>query len=186
MRIVYLGNYLHAHCTEVHLSRELERLGHEVVRLQEEPGGVGHRNFRGTGDRIMHLCTSEPTDLFLWTRTWGLPPEATHTWRALESYGVKTASYHLDLYWGLEREARMALDPFWTTQYVFTPDGDPRSAEKFAAANWASKIDLATGLPVENPEAHFKNGKAVLISPWPTGAQNRPMINRARSRENFV
>ena len=46
------------------------------------------------------------------------------------------------------------------------------SAEKFAAANWASKIDLATGLPVENPEAHFKNGKAVLISPWPTGAHS--------------
>ena len=46
------------------------------------------------------------------------------------------------------------------------------SAEKFAAANWASKIDLATGLPVENPDAHFKNGKAVLISPWPTGAHS--------------
>lgn len=138
MRIVYQGNYLHQHCTEVHVARELERLGHDVVRFQEDPTGVGARNFRGIADRLMYLTgavgTEPKADLFLWTRTWGMPPEATHLWRALESYGIKTASYHLDLYWGLEREARMDKDPFWTTQYVFTPDGDPVSAKKFAEA----------------------------------------------------
>lgn len=136
MRIVYLGNYRHPHCTEVHLARELERLGHDVVRVQEPPGGVSSLQWSGFKAELQHrvyAASDKMADLFLWTRTWGLPPEATAFWAELESAGVVTASYHLDLYLGLERESRMASDPFWTTQHVFTPDGDPGSAERFQA-----------------------------------------------------
>jgi len=45
------------------------------------------------------------------------------------------------------------------------------SADKFARnVNWAERIDLATGRPVENPEARYPGGKPFLMAPWPTGA----------------
>ncbi|MBS0331317.1 MAG: PQQ-dependent dehydrogenase, methanol/ethanol family, partial [Proteobacteria bacterium] len=46
------------------------------------------------------------------------------------------------------------------------------SAEKFAPANWASKIDLKTGRPVENPEVRYTDTKAAIVEPAPLGAHN--------------
>lgn len=126
MRVVYVGNYTAPWCTEVHLARELESLGHDVCRIQEPPGG---------GDRdLLRLieCESDGADLFLWTRTWGLPASATRLWRRLEENGCATASYHLDLYVPLARGQEIETDPFWTTGTVFTPDGNPASEAFFA------------------------------------------------------
>jgi len=44
---------------------------------------------------------------------------------------VTTISYHLDLYIGLQRQEGLNNDPFWATDFVFTPDGDPYSAKVF-------------------------------------------------------
>jgi quinohemoprotein ethanol dehydrogenase len=43
------------------------------------------------------------------------------------------------------------------------------SAEKYAAVNWAEKIDLATGRPVENPAARYPAGKTARLSVGPNG-----------------
>jgi hypothetical protein len=128
MRVVLVGNFQHPWCSEVHFAREYEHLGHEVVRFQEPPGGGDAR----TLDRLWETATKPArADLVTWTRTWGMPSDATRLWRALEAEGITTASYHLDLYLPLKRAERMAGDPFWTTQHVFTPDGDPNSARTF-------------------------------------------------------
>lgn len=127
MRVAYIGNYRAPWCTEVHIAAEIESLGHEVLRIQEPPGGSDQRFL----NKVAHQA--QGTDLLLFTRTWGLPPAATDLWRHLEAFGTVTASYHLDLYVGLEREGRVEGDPFWTTQHVFTPDGNPDSAAWFAA-----------------------------------------------------
>lgn len=128
MKILYLGNYRHSFCTEVHLARELESLGCDVDRMQEPPGGGSASTVRELEER------ADGVDLVLWTRTWGMPPEPTIAlWGRLRARGVTTASYHLDLYFGLQREEGLHDDPFWRTEHVFTPDGDPTSAERFAA-----------------------------------------------------
>lgn len=41
------------------------------------------------------------------------------------------------------------------------------SAEKYAKATWAIRIDLATGRPIEIPNAHYENGPVTL---WPSAA----------------
>lgn len=123
--MLYIGNYQFPWCTEVHIARDLEALGHTVVRFQEPPGGGD----LSTLEAIEQAAAG--ADVVLWTRTWGLPPETTAMWRRIEARGVATASYHLDLYVGLERQAKVACDPFWTTGTVFTPDGDPESARWF-------------------------------------------------------
>lgn len=128
MNVVYLGNYRHSFCTEVHITRELEALGHQVVRVQERPGG-------GTIDDVAALeATAHESlaEVVFWQRTWGMPPaETTALWRRLEADGIKTASYHLDLYLGLHRQRDIAGDPFWSTGTVFTPDGNLASEEWF-------------------------------------------------------
>jgi len=56
------------------------------------------------------------------------------------------------------------------------------SAEKFAPANWASKIDGATGRPVENPEVRYSETKAAIVQPAPLGAHNwHPMAYSPRT-----
>lgn len=158
MNILYIGNYQAPWCTEVHIARELERLGHHVDRFQEPPGGGTSR----TLDRIEHHAARRGTHLVLWTRTWGLPAEATAMWRRLEARGITTASYHLDLYYGLDRERNVTADPFWTTGWVFTPDGNPDAGAWFAGQGIAHRYmppavvsdECATVMP-GRPRAEF-------------------------------
>jgi hypothetical protein len=91
-------------------------MGHAVKRIQE--------------DEIKNGLDASGADLFLWTRTW--PGFVTlEDLARLRSLNTPSVSYHLDLYIGISREADMDKDPFWKTDYVFTPDGDPHSAEVF-------------------------------------------------------
>ena len=56
------------------------------------------------------------------------------------------------------------------------------SAQKFAPANWATKIDLATGRPVENPAVRYTETKAAIVQPAPLGAHNwHPMSYSPRT-----
>jgi len=61
------------------------------------------------------------------------------------------------------------------------------SAEPFAKVNWASKIDLVTGRPVENPEARFHGKAPFLMWPTPTGAHNwLPMAFSPRTNLVYI
>lgn len=46
------------------------------------------------------------------------------------------------------------------------------SAEKLVHVNWAKGIDIATGRPIENPEARYPDGKGALVAPSASGAHN--------------
>lgn len=129
MKVTYIGNFSEPYCTEVHIAKTLEELGCEVVKMQE--------NQMQIPNLISNGLTS---DLVLFTRTW-INAQHKHAqaliqaFRQLEAEGVKTASYHLDLYLGISREDSLDGDPFWDTQYVFTPDGDIKSQAKFENLN---------------------------------------------------
>lgn len=51
--------------------------------------------------------------------------------------------------------------------------GELLSAEKFGVVNWASHVDMATGRPVETPEARVFDGKNISL-PSNAGAHNWP------------
>lgn len=137
LTIVYVGNWMHSWCTEVHVARDAERIeGVHVVRFQEPPH---HPKDPGDPKTVLDIeevahMGAEIDDrrvLVLYQRTWGLHRSAIEMFRRLEADGIQTASYHLDLYVGLRRGASIADDPFWRTGTVFSADGDPRSAEIF-------------------------------------------------------
>lgn len=119
MKIIYVGNFKQQHCTEVHIAKTLENMGHTVTRVQEDPS-----------EALALLTKAQGHDLFLFTRTWNNLVTLDHL-KQLKEMGIPTASYHLDLYVGLQRQAGLDNDPFWRTEYVFSPDGDPASQAVF-------------------------------------------------------
>lgn len=121
MRVAYVGNFSQRHCTEVHLAATLEDLGHTVTRIQEN-----------ATDPATLLSIVDGHDLFLFTRTWDCLVTLEHL-EAIRGKGIVSASYHLDLYLGLRREQGLETDPFWRTDFVFTPDGAPESQAAFEA-----------------------------------------------------
>ena len=119
MKILYVGNFTQPHCTEVHLAATLEDMGHSVTRVQEDPRNAPHL-----------LEDVKQHDLFLFTRTWSNLVTLDHL-AHMRNLGIPSVSYHLDLYVGLQRQDGLDNDPFWRTDYVFSPDGDPKSQEFF-------------------------------------------------------
>lgn len=120
MRVVYLGNFGVNFSTESHLKYTWERLGHQVAALQEG---------RATTDQVLEACRG--ADIFQWSHT--------HSWNTggscsvdemvnrLKASGVKTMSYHLDFFWGLDqwdkRASRVGKTADWKLDYIFTTDG---------------------------------------------------------------
>lgn len=121
MKIVYLGNTKLSWCTECDITRTLKRLGHEIVNLQEDEVSL---------NQVLEQTKS--SDMFLWTRT----PDFLKFdgWEMLCKIKIPKVSYHLDLYCGISREPMLETDPFFHTDIVFQPDGDPESLEKFKLA----------------------------------------------------
>lgn len=119
--IAYRGNFSRPFCTEVHVAASLEALGHSVIRLQEN---------RVSWDDC--LDAARGAHLFLWTKTWIIDPEGgDRALGAMSAEGIPSASFHLDRYIGLDREAQITEDPFWRTDFVFTADGG--NQDTFAA-----------------------------------------------------
>jgi SAM-dependent methyltransferase len=126
VKIAYVGNFSGGpHTTENHLAWTLEDMGHEVIRWQENAYDP---------TLLDDLIEKTEFDLFLFTRTWGHTVKLHHL-DQLRAKGTPSASYHLDLYVGLQRESGLASDAFWRTDFVFTPDGSPEADEVFFRQN---------------------------------------------------
>lgn len=126
-RVVYVGNHSVSWSTETHVCSDAERIpGVTVDRVQEPGRHAEHARFL---DNLIERC--DGADLMIYQRTWGLDPSAVNAWREIEKHGCQTASLHLDLYVGLERQREIGQDAFWRTGTVFTADGDPNSAWAF-------------------------------------------------------
>jgi hypothetical protein len=117
VRIVYVGNFRPDHSTENHLRIALQANGHSVTTVQEAPVSFARLNRYAEGH-----------DFVLWTHTHGLAPESSHDFQRhalaqLRRMRIPVVSYHLDRWWGLEREGQVLEEPFFETDLVCTADG---------------------------------------------------------------
>jgi len=116
MRIVFVGNFRVPFTTENDLVYSYEKLGHKVVRMQED--------YVTTGDILMEASRS---DMLHYVHTHGWETKGAismqEVLRKLQRRGIPTVSTHLDTWYGLRRASDVANHPFWQTQYVFTADG---------------------------------------------------------------
>jgi hypothetical protein len=108
--VAYVGNFTRPWCTEVHVAGSLEQLGHTVVRLQEN-----EVDWAALPDRVAEA----DADLWMWTRTWPVPHAACSDAIAkIRAAGVPSVFYHLDRWWGLERESQIHTEPFFRLDLV--------------------------------------------------------------------
>lgn len=118
MIVAYLGNFVPEHSTENHVKQAFEHLGHTVIRVQEDRPADWER-----------LILEMPKiDLVIWTTTTRMAAMIGHQtqWRMLAAArqaGKLTVGFHLDRWWGLERETAVWNSPFFRCDHVFTADG---------------------------------------------------------------
>jgi Glycosyl transferases group 1 len=128
--IAILGNFSVNFCTESELAWTLQNMGHTVVRLQENSIST---------DEVVSTCRERAVKLLIYVHTHGWDTVGRITLDQmldqLRKSGIKTCSFHLDRFWGLnlldQREDRIGTHAFWRTDTVFTADGG--NDEKFKA-----------------------------------------------------
>lgn len=129
--IAILGNHSVPFSTESELAWTLEeRLGHRVVRLQE--------NMISTHE-VVSTCRERGAKLLIWVHThgWEMVGQISQFQMLdqLRSSGIKTCSFHLDRFWGLSkedgREDRIGDHAFFRTDKFFSADGG--NDDKWAA-----------------------------------------------------
>lgn len=120
MKIGFLGNFGVDYSSENHHKRSLEALGHTVIAMQE---GVA------TTAEIQSVCANEPVDMLVWVHThgWNTPETNGITvpmlFMDLRERGIETLTYHLDLWFGIERQKDLEQDPFYKSiGHFFTVD----------------------------------------------------------------
>jgi hypothetical protein len=115
-KIVFLGNFRVDYTSETHHANTLESLGHSVVRLQES---------EAKAEEV--LTESMKSDLFIWVHThgWRTPGriEMDSVLKTLADYTIPTITYHLDLWFGLQRQKDLKKYPVYKEiGHFFTVD----------------------------------------------------------------
>ena len=115
-KIVFLGNFEVSYSSENHHVKSLESLGHTVVKLQEK---------KAKSHVILDQALN--SDLFIWVHTHGWETSGRITMdnvlTQLKQAGVETITYHLDLWFGLDRQKDLENDNFYKTiGHFFTVD----------------------------------------------------------------
>lgn len=114
--IVFLGNFEVEYSSENHHAKSLESLGHTVDKLQE----------RAVRTEVI-LNRALQADLFVWVHTHGWKTSGKITMDSvlarLKKAGIPTMTYHLDLWFGLDRQKDLKRDNFYKTiGHFFTVD----------------------------------------------------------------
>lgn len=132
MRIAFLGNFGVPYSTESHHAWTWEKLGHHVTRLQEG---------RATTDEVLEACRGAQIFQYTHTHGWSTPGSIliTEMLDRIHEMGVKSFSFHLDVYFGLEawdhRDSLVGKHPSWKTQYWFSTVGSKDAEFKQRGVN---------------------------------------------------
>ena len=104
MKIVFLGNFSVSYSSENHHVKTLESLGHEVIKLQE--GKID-------GNEIVRQALLSDLFVVVHTHGWVTPILPLSDVLRLLKGKVTTLTYHLDLWFGIERQKDLETDDFY-------------------------------------------------------------------------
>ena len=104
MKIVFLGNFGVSYSSENNHVKTLESLGHEVIKLQE--GKVD-------GNEIVRQALASNLFVVVHTHGWVTPILPLSDVLRLLKGNVTTLTYHLDLWFGIERQKDLETDDFY-------------------------------------------------------------------------
>ncbi len=108
--IVFLGNFKVPFSSENHHAKSLEALGHKVMRMQEQ---------EMPSDKIYRRTREFNASLFIWVHTHGWQTPGSYSMddilERFHEQGIQTMTYHLDLWFGLQRQKDLEEDNFYKT-----------------------------------------------------------------------
>lgn len=165
VKVAYIGNFVPEHSTENHVRQAWENQGHYLVRVQE-----GDPSEWDTLMEKMHKV-----DLILWTRTASESAKIGYRrqWEMLskaKSLGIPTVAFHLDRWWGLDREAAVWTEPFFRCEYVITADGGHQ--EQFASVGvnhvWMPPAVALSETEPGEPTAAYRS-RLAFVGSWQPG-----------------
>ncbi|MBP7336298.1 PQQ-dependent dehydrogenase, methanol/ethanol family [Niveispirillum sp.] len=121
----------------------------------------------GGGDNLF-LCSIIALDAKTGEYVWHYQVNPGETWDFNAAMDIELTELKID---GKKRDVILHAPKNGFFYVIDRKDGKLISAEKFVKnVNWAEKIDVASGRPVENPDARFPDGKAFLTYPSSWGA----------------
>lgn len=165
--ITFLGNFRVDYTSESHHAKTLESLGHTVFRLQES---------QERSENIYKYAKN--SDLFVWVHTHKWKTHGTISMekllKKLKQDGVPTMTYHLDLWFGLQRQKDLEIYPVYKNiSHFFTVD--KKMAEWFNDNTFVRGHYLPAG--VFDQECYYKKtqktkdvifvGSKIYHNEWP-------------------
>jgi quinohemoprotein ethanol dehydrogenase len=104
---------------------------------------------------------------------WHYQTTPGESWDYTATQHIMTADLVID---GEQRHVVMQAPKNGFFYVLDATNGKPISAGKYAAVNWAEKIDIATGRPVENPAVRYLDGGLARLAAGPNGGHTwQPM-----------
>ncbi|MET0293993.1 MAG: PQQ-binding-like beta-propeller repeat protein, partial [Phenylobacterium sp.] len=122
----------------------------------------------GGGDNLF-LASIVALDRKTGKYVWHYQANPGVTWDYNNAMDIQLATLNIG---GKPRDVLMHAPKNGFFYVIDRKDGKLISAEKFAPANWASRVDLKTGRPVEDPRARYENGEVFVMAPSAVGAHN--------------
>jgi quinohemoprotein ethanol dehydrogenase len=136
-------------------------------------GAPWNRKIRsaGQGDNLF-LASVVAVDADTGAYKWHYQENPGESWDYNASMDLELATLSID---GRPRKVLLTAPKNGFFYVIDRTDGKLVSAQPFAKVTWASKIDIATGRPVELPNIRYENGETT-IWPGPVGAHSwQPM-----------
>jgi quinohemoprotein ethanol dehydrogenase len=132
--------------------------GSPIVQAHRSPGG---------GDNLF-LSSIVAVDARTGTYRWHYQETPGEEWDYTSTQSMVLATLPIH---GKQRDVLMHAPKNGFFYVLDRGTGELLSAEKFTAVNWASRVDLATGRPVENAAARYGT-EPTLVAPGPGGGHN--------------
>jgi quinohemoprotein ethanol dehydrogenase len=122
----------------------------------------------GGGDNLF-LCSIVAVDADTGKYAWHYQVNPGETWDFNAAMDIELTDLVID---GRKRSVMLHAPKNGFFYVIDRRNGKLISAEKFAKATWADRIDLKTGRPVENAFARFTDPKGIMMFPGPVGAHS--------------
>src|SRR3569832_452659 len=122
----------------------------------------------GGGDNLF-VCSIVALDADTGAYVWHYQINPGESWDYNAAMDMEMADLTID---GKVRHVLMQAPKNGFFYVIDRETGKLISAKAIVPVNWAKGIDQVTGRPIENPEARFPDGKAVIVYPSPYGAHN--------------
>ena len=135
--------------------------------------------FSPQGGDNLFLCSIVALDADTGEYVWHYQINPGETWDYNAAMDIELAELEIN---GERREVILHAPKNGFFYVIDRKDGKLISAEKFAnKVTWAKRIDLATGRPVEHPDARYRDGKYFIGYPGQWGAH--PVAAMSFSRQ---